>query len=99
MPILVPSGKDKDKHTTVIFLKQDYKKRIIKCIKSLLEILDLLVLGVSFRVVPQSYTCRNNSHMEVDTKSPIGLANLAPLFIGSAAKLESYIFSNMEVLK
>lgn len=38
----------------LIFLKQDYKKKIIECINSLLEILDLLALDVSFQALPQS---------------------------------------------
>lgn len=32
-------------------------------------------------------------------KSPAGLPNLAPLFIGSAAKLESYIFFKHESIE
>lgn len=63
MPILTHSSKDKDKHRTVIFLKQDYKKKFIKCINPLLEILDLLALEVSFQALPQSYKCRNDSHL------------------------------------
>lgn len=37
--------------------------------------------------------------MEVDMKSPIGLPNMAPLLIGSAANLESYIFFKLESIE
>lgn len=49
MPSLIHSSKRKDKHITVIFLKQDYKKKINNCINPPLETFDSLALEVSFQ--------------------------------------------------
>jgi len=47
----------------LIFLKQAYKKKIVKCFNRLPEIRDLLALEVYFPAPLQSYKCRNDAHL------------------------------------